>query len=518
MAKSYPKTHMLKSMVHADLPEGPLSALNEFIDNSLGTSAGNAETVSIVYTSDKLVILDDGQGVHDLNALFTIGDSQSRLFDSDIGNFGWGSKVGALYLGWTVTAETVRDNRYHINSVDFEEVCNSGEWNDTYEGKGSKPSKSKLLKGTRITIGKRHRRFSTKPMAEKLAFIYAPALRNGHEIRLTQFKDNGELLHDLKLSTLVDKVKLNDLVEFSVSIPDGRTGEPKTAFVRAGALVDRKARLNGVHIAFGHRVIRTETRLRKSLPSKLYVDVQLDKSWKQSLTATKNDVRFDKDELMGAIEDGIVDLIELLNTEMKEKRVEFLNAQISKAFNESIAALNADPGMFAAVGKAATKRGVRGNADKPSKPADGPNEKDETKGKFTPGDNNDADERKERKHPYGLKFNIEPLGAEQVFRIDPSDSELCVSLNSDIESLERAYAAPLQGFAIWSNAVHSLTHWFFEKNTDRADVLAKLLPMYAMDIEDNGGVLYEELRHLVLTKLLSCAPELREPTTTDLED
>ena len=518
MAKSYPKTHMLKSMVHADLPEGPLSALNEFIDNSLGASAGNAKNVRIIYQSDKLVILDDGQGVHDLNALFTIGDSQSRLSDADIGNFGWGSKVGALYLGWTVTAETVRDDRYHINSVDFEHVCNSGEWHDDYEGKGSKPSKKTLLKGTRITIGKRHRRFSTKPMAEKLAFIYAPALRNGREIRLTQFKDNGEPLHDVKLSTLVDKIKLDNAVEFSVSIPDGKTGEPKTAYIKAGALVERKARLNGVHIAFGHRVIRTETRLRKSLPSKLYVDVQLDKSWKQSLTATKNDVRFDKEELMGAIEDGIGELIELLNTEMKERRVEFLNAQISQAFNESIAALNDDPGMFEAMRKAVTKRGIRGKADKSAKPSDGPNDKDETKGKFEPGDNNDADERKERKQPYGLKFNIEPLGEEQVFRIDPSDSELCVSLNSDIESLEKAYAAPVQGFAIWSNAVHSLTHWFFERNTDRAEVLAKLLPMYRQAIEDNGGTLFEELRHLVLTKLLDCAPELREPTPADYED
>ena len=503
-----PLTHMLNSMVHADLPEGPLSALNEFIDNALGESAGNAQQVRIIYNKDAIIIADNGQGVHDLNALFRIGDSASRLSDTDIGNFGWGSKVGGLYLGWNVHAFTVRDDRAHQFGVDWTEVRDSEQWPLEYEGRGRKPKKGEV--GTTITITKRHRTFKLRSMAERLAHIYGPALRNGREITLIQFDAQKEK-HEIKLSSMVNANVLEHEKRFSVSV------NGKTAEVRAGAMPERKGRLNGVHLSFGHRVIRTERALSHSLPPKLFVEVVLSPAWKQSLTATKNDIRFDKEELLAEVEHGITDLVELLNAETQERRLDFINAQISEAFNEAIAAVNEDEGLFKELNKVRARAGIRGKSDKPSKPAPGPNEKEQVQaGEIVEG-GKDATEQRQRKPQFGLRFNIMSLG-DEVFAVDPSDTSLLVTLNSDISVINKAYSSPIQGFAIWANAVHALVHWFFNNDPTRTAYLGKLLPTFEQDIEDFGSVVTDELKHKVLALLLEKAPEIKEPTTTQLLD
>src|SRR5688572_15477520 len=108
-----PKTHIIKALVNAELPERHVTALGEFIDNALGEGSGDANSVVIEFDQTKITILDDGCGIENLNAMFTLGDSQSRLNSRDIGQFGYGAKVGALYLAYDMTVETVYDGRWH---------------------------------------------------------------------------------------------------------------------------------------------------------------------------------------------------------------------------------------------------------------------------------------------------------------------------------------------------------------------------------------------------------------------
>src|SRR5438067_2395407 len=151
-----PKTHIIRALVNAELPERHVTALGEFIDNALGDGAGDASAVTIEFDKLKVAILDNGRGIADMNAMFTLGDSQSRLHAKDIGQFGYGAKVGALYLGYVMSVETVHEGRYHHYQVDWEQVLRSGNWPQSYKGSGTLPHVGRLQKGSRITIRHRH--------------------------------------------------------------------------------------------------------------------------------------------------------------------------------------------------------------------------------------------------------------------------------------------------------------------------------------------------------------------------
>ena len=275
--RNEPVTHMLYTLKNYDLPKGAQSAISEFIDNSLGDDSGNADNVHLVYNRDTLVIQDDGKGIRDLNAMSTLGSSLSRLSASDIGNFGWGSKVGTLWLGWHQDIKTVVDGQYHHYPVDWKECLDSGLWPESYDSKGKKvTARSPLKVGTRITIGNRHegRGFQLEPMADRLAHIYGPGLRKGKEITLIYFLTSGEK-REIHLSSRLDSNKMTDEIAFTVDVGG------KTAKVTAGAMIERKGMLNGAHISYGHRVIRTEKAFPTlSMPAKLCVYVDLAQEWK----------------------------------------------------------------------------------------------------------------------------------------------------------------------------------------------------------------------------------------------
>lgn len=504
-----PVTHMLQSMVNAELPEGALSALNEFIDNSLGQGSGNANRVIVAYKPDTLVIEDDGVGVQDINSLFRIGDSLNRLHSEDIGNFGWGSKVGALYLGWTVAVQTVRDGLLHTFKVDWQKVKDKGQWPYEYVGEGREPGKRDLQQGTRIIIGNRHRKFQTKSMAERLAHIYSPALRDGKKIELMQYSDSGRKQYHLKLSDYLDRQVMADEVNMRIEV------NGKGATLRAGSMEKRKGRLNGIHIAFGHRVINTVRSFNdRPMPASLYAQVTLDKEWKQSLTATKNDLAFDKAELIDAIEEALDELLEKLAHEASEARMDLITAQLEQAGADLFAALNSKQGIFVDAGAVQRKAGVQGGT-KNKKPSDGPNETNANEGNVDENGENDADEAKRKKPSFGFTFKLDKLGNE-VFKVDYFDSRIEVSLNEDVPYLSRAFAAPIQDSAIWGMISNALMHWLFGPDA-APDALPRLMPGMAKEFESYAFSL-EERKHYVLREFLDRAPELREPTRSEIEE
>ena len=216
------------------------------------------------------------------------------------------------------------------------------------------------------------------------------------------------------------------------------------------------------------------------------------------------------------VEAGCAELVEKLQAEIQEKRLDLLNAQISNAINQALAAANQDEGLFKAVEKARAKAGIKGDKDKPTKPSDGPNETNADKAAFDPDNGDaDADEKTEAVPPFGIKYNIADLG-DEVYKIDPSDTQLLVTLNSAIDMNQKAYSNPVQGYAIWSSIIHSLALYWFSGGEGHLETLKKLLPSFAGDLD--SGVDLEEIQHQVLKVLLDMAPIITEPSPAQIND
>jgi hypothetical protein len=502
---------MLQSMVNAELPEGPLSALNEFIDNALGAGSGNANNVMVAYKPDVLMIEDDGDGIEDINTMFRIGDSLNRLHNEDIGNFGWGSKVGALYLGWHVQIETVRDGKYHSFAVDWQKVRDEGEWPYEYQGKGRKPRGRDLRKGTRILIGHRHqgRSFVTRSMADRLAHIYSPALRAGKRVLLAHYTRAMKEQYRIDLADHLDRNVLTDETRMRVEV------NGKGASIRAGAMEKRTGRLNGLHIGFGHRVIHTVKSFNdRPMPVSLYAQVSLDKEWKKSLSATKNDLAFDKAELIDAVEEALAGLLDKMANEAQEARMDIITAQLEQAGADLFADLNDNPGVFVDAGETRRKSGMQGGP-KEKNPTDGPNESNATEGKVDENGTNDADEATRAAPTFGFTFKLDNLGNE-VFKVDYFDTRIEVALNKDVPYLEKAFAAPIQDSAIWAMISNALMHWLFGPDA-APDALKRLFPAVHRQFE-RWSFSTEERKHYVLREFLDRAPTLREPSKTEIEE
>ena len=520
--KHIPKPHMLNSLVNAELPHGPLSALNEFIDNSFGPDAGDANMVRIAYINSRspqraaILIQDDGNGVKDINALFDIGGSESRLSDRDIGNFGWGAKVGALYLGWNVSVRTVHNGLYREHAVDWQKAERKGEWPDVCSMEPRPPKGKELQVGTVISISNRHngRAFATKPLADRLAHIYAPALRNGREIVLAHYeavgKNDLKLKYEIKVSERVNKRQLKDRIEDRIHV------EGMGATVVAGTLENAPQYMTGIHISYGHRVVNTTGAFPgKSVPTGMVVYVELDKEWKRYLTATKNDLAFYKHELLEAVQIVIQPLLDELETRAKTARLDLISAQINAAGSDLFAALTSDPGMFGEDGHDTERTGQTGG-DNDTEPGGNANEAERQKAKV--GGEHDAREARKPENPPGLTFRLESMGDKMVASVSVLDSAVEVALNSDVPYVEQAFSYPLEkkGSAIWGLISHAIVLKLVSKQ--HVDALAKLFPSFAKHFDKSPWMGEAERQQYVLAHLLKAAPPLKEPTTGDVHE
>jgi hypothetical protein len=516
MTQLIPKTHMLHSMVNHDLPNGPVSALSEFIDNSVGEGSGNAERVEIHYKRDAVVIIDNGVGVSDINALFTIGDSHNRLHAKDIGNFGYGSKVGALFIGWEVEAHTVYEGKYHLMSVDWSEVEKSGKWPNQYRGKGVSPRNApKAIRngGTIITIKQRHksRTWQSRALAERLAHIYSPAIRSGAEIVLFHWTPNGKKCTSIKLADHLERFEIDRVIEFSGDI-DG-----KTYTGRAGVLPKTAKRaMNGTHIAFGHRVIRTEYGLpNMMIPSRFYAEVQLGSEWKRSLTATKADIAHDKSDLMNAIVMHCGELLEYLEPEAQALRLDIIQAHFADAMAEALKTAILDEEGDSGVGELVdamnmdlegTEAEGMGDDGEPPTVTDLEAYRAEGKGK------NATRTRKPKNN--GIEFRFANLGEGCAFRTTRTDNRVMIELNKDIDYIHESIQHPLNTSAVWGLASTAMVELIFEDLKANAG----LVPEFGKRVSDTGACDQKELRDSLYFTLLDNTPDVPDVSKTEIEE
>lgn len=328
-----PKPHMLKSIRARNW--NLAGAIEELVDNSIGH--GKATRVIIrIENEEGIYVQDDGVGLDNINRIFHYGDASAHDDLKQIGQYGVGAKNSTIYLGDHVLVGTMYKGRYHTYSVDWAEVERSQEWPAEYTGTG-KPAKPDEI-GTTILISKLARHYqlaTTEKMSKDFGIVFAPALRNGIAIEISHVLANGKE-QSFAVGPFVPE-NLTDVVPVY--------GEIKTrhgllcwsgSVGLSATLVERH---NGVHIAFGHRVIEStrDPFKGKSAPT-LYAEIQLDDStaWKHQLSEHKDRVVRYRDELMASIHEAIKDLLDKSSRQAQNLALNLMIAPIETALNKAI--------------------------------------------------------------------------------------------------------------------------------------------------------------------------------------
>jgi len=439
-----PTVHILSMIRNKDRMDYRL-AISELVDNSFGPAAGNADTVQIYIGPNMLRIEDDGAGIEDIKKMFTLGESESRFHDNEIGQYGYGAKSACIWMGdeLYVTTKTIDGHKTqaHIN------------WSRLLE---SEPDRWPEIKpkvtlcapftptGTEIVIDGfcQKKRINVDSIVRDLAETYAPALESGKRISVVYERKNGE--------TSIEHVApfrpegLTDVVRFEGIV----AGKAYTAEI--GILSNQVAN-SGIRLCYGHRMIEKRTRLAgRSLPVRIFGYVTLSPAWKKHLAANKSEVK-DTEELETDIAGRAATLLALAEQHQRDFKIEELNAALSQCLSEK---LRCDPEGDQLGCRRPTSDGKRTKTANPS-PQVLPDAEGDKPARKT-------DEAARR----GIRIKVDSLGADSpVAVVRGDDAGLVVVLNDDaplmrkvIEdqaALSRTYtAAYIQqiGFAVASHS------------------------------------------------------------------
>lgn len=482
-----PKTHILRALVNAELPERHVTALSEFLDNSLGEGAGNAREVTIYYDEKKIGIVDNGTGIKDLNVMFTLGDSASRLNDKDIGQYGYGSKVGALYLAWESHVATFCEGQYHEYQVDWKKVMETGKWPEEYKGEGKKSPRYGNLTGythgTEIWLYNRHkgRIWQGPTLAEHLAHIFRPALLKGRKIRLI-YNGRGRR-QDWDLSDYLGKFRLIREMRVKGAV------NGKSFTIHAGRSKLLSGRLNAIHIAFGHRFIESARNLiHRYVPAELYAEVVLGKEWKSSISANKSGLSDDHDALLVEVEKLIAPLIDELEAEAENIEIKGFTFELERETEELIEGINKvkhgdhSPGQIEEV-----RVGEGRGGENPDQPGDIKEQEVEI---ATPNGKFGADHFKKEKKRFGVKINREPM-EDRVTKVSFNDVEgIKVTFNKNLKIVNFAFKEKNRS-RLFSDLFHALLD-----DCELTETHRRMFPEYQKLMD--SGKSHHEIKQIIL--------------------
>ena len=333
-----PKPHMLKSVRSRNWSLS--GAIEELVDNSIGH--GHATEITIfVGNNQGIAVEDDGIGVDDINRIFTYGDASAYDDLHQIGQYGVGATNATVYLGDVTEVITVRNKIKNRMRVDWAQVERSGEWPEAYTGRGAyvkEPS------GTQVLVTKLARHYqlaSSEKMVRDFGQVFAPALRKGTKITIHHhLAGNYPAGHKNKESFVVEPftpVDLTDVIKIKGKVLTA--SGPLLWKGRAGLSESLPERFNGVHIAFGHRVIElTRDAFQGRSAPTLYVEVQLDDwtPWKHQLSEHKDRVVRYRDELIESIHEEIKALLDKAEQQAQSLALDVMTAPIEAAITAAM--------------------------------------------------------------------------------------------------------------------------------------------------------------------------------------
>lgn len=321
-----PLPHVIKSIRSRNW--SMIGAVGELIDNSLDHGRANAVQIIISNTAG-IGVFDDGVGIDDINRVFRLGDASSHDELASISQYGVGAKDATIWLGDQVMVRTVRNGRQHKMVVDWAEVERTGLWPLRYKGAGVRAPTGAWGTEVHITKPAQHsyQLRTSEKLAQELGYVFGPGIRKGAKISVLHVLKSGE---EQWLDVAVfNPPDLNHEIEISGEIETWR-GTLKWSG-RAGLSPSLTERHNGVHIAFGHRIIEMtrDAFMLASAPT-LYCEVNLDARtpWKHALSDHKDKVVHFREKLMDSINTEIRGLLEQSREETTSLKLALFTAPI----------------------------------------------------------------------------------------------------------------------------------------------------------------------------------------------
>lgn len=436
--KLAPKIDMILSLVQSQLTWP--AAISEFVDNSFGPDAGNANEIIIDVDKERVIISDDGEGFEDINSLYQLGAGTSRQSSRDIGLYGIGSKHAQLWIGATVSIDTIRAGRVHHHTAKWPIIWRrtgpglrgNADWPNGYEGKGKAVTKGR---GTTITIGQLHPgkpRLHAEAVCRQLGLTYAPAIESGRVITLIDKRGKWEVRHAVK----ADRPKeLTDTRSFRGEMK----GMSYKLFV--GCQDKYESRYNALFVTWGHRVITIERNpFEQALPSRFYGRLDLDDSWKQCLSSNKLDVAVYKEDLMSDAYGKCKDLLDLYEEFEKELAAELFLEELSEFVARTLSVIdNTSIGQYRP--GEVIKHG-KGHADIENPKTDA-----------REGGKNEANEVDA--HAYPIRILRESLG-DDAYRVSQDGATFVISLNDDLPYVADAFTQPFKIAPTWGLVSNAL--------------------------------------------------------------
>jgi hypothetical protein len=308
-----------------------VGALCELIDNSLGADRGNAEQVEIKWDKRKriLTIHDNGRGMEQVSYLFGLGDGTAGT-NKDIGRYGQGGSAALLWLADQVKVWTVRDGERAYTAQDFRTMLDGEQcrwpmvddrWVRATPGNVPAPLNG-YSSGTMIQIKMRDRlRFYPAPVQKELSKLYAAGMRAGRNIIWTDVQ--AETSEQLQPWNPVDVIWEKP---FTVEV----NGMTANVMVCVGDSI--KQTDAGMSVTFGHRQIKkTRDPLGTYDGGKVYGWIDLGPEWHPYLSNNKTTITDAElwDALMKKVNDGLADVLALLDQQAKNDFVAKLNLEIN---------------------------------------------------------------------------------------------------------------------------------------------------------------------------------------------
>ena len=286
----------------------------------------------------------------------------------------------------------------------------------------------------------------------------------------------------------------------------------KYSGMAGGKLLGSTAR-TGLHVSYGHRVIKTENGLpSRGLPPAFYGEINLSSDWKKSLTSTKNDIGFSKHNLLLDVEEKLNALLDSMDSAKEDYRMEILSAQLAASLSLAIVNVEID-GDYGEGEEIPPKLKLKKDGDSKvgdskdgdSKPKPPPRLKKEAtpEGKF--GGKKDAP-------PFGLSIEFDgDITEDIVYRISASDAKVTIYLNKNLEYINTAMKSPVNSSAMWGVVTAAIVEHVFQ-DTDKNINMLKGLKM-----AKEAGATDADLKQLAYFGMLNEVPKLKEPTTGELK-
>lgn len=315
MGNLAPRGHYLQGLMRQKL-QWP-TILGELIDNCFDAAAKN---VTVQFTESMLTIIDDGNGVEDVESLVRLGDHVEGD-QTTLGVYGVGCKDAWLSCGNVFEIESVCRGVHKTAKYDAVElIANNWIAPDPVE----KASDKKPFTRLRFHLFE-DRNIPGSTIIERLEWMFSPALASGRNIVFVRKEK------ETKLAAAV-------IPERTGVIRETFLFEGKRVSIDIGMMEKREMQNGPFWLVFGHRVIAatslgTGDYSAKGIGGCIVLD---DQQWKPLLTKNKNDLDCDTTALGEMILQRIETLLMVAKEESDTFESELLLRSVEDMLNGSI--------------------------------------------------------------------------------------------------------------------------------------------------------------------------------------